>query len=77
MRGRWRGGTGTPAPSTLPDKRSVRQQIVRGALIGLVLLITLGTIAGVYESHQSTEFGRQAHDAYCERFGQDGPDCLP
>ena len=68
---------GNLARSPLPVKRSVRRQIVRGALIGLVLLVIHAALAVVYESRRSSEMGRQVHDAYCERFGQDNPDCLP
>lgn len=56
-------------------KRSVRQQIVRGALFGITLLIIICVILVVQENRRAAEFERDSRDAHCESFGRDNPDC--
>ena len=65
-----------PAVGSQPRaRRTVRQQIARGALFGITLLIIICVFAVVQESRRSAEFERDSHDAYCESFGRDNPDC--
>lgn len=72
----WDGQAWHPMPGA-PARRSVKSQVLRGLVVGLLLVGGLGGWAAWQEMERQAQFESDLSDAYCARFGADEPRCQP